>query len=510
MADISQINDNFVHSYLEHASQNSLMSLLAGDIKKIQFILKIAKDSFLTIDDESSRFEPNPLIYFNHIYPESTGDEIITKEDISSFFEIVSNIEEFFQLLRRGITTTSTDADLISYVCSVIPLGIKFIKLLYFFIFTNSIAFSSIIISGVSSRSFLFKISHSERKENEFYTIEGESKILFHGTSLVNLYSIMRNGIRTMSKSKYQTNGAAYGHGIYLTDVFSRALSYGSPGIRAINFQEQGIPICVLLFDCKKLNVKGGGFCFVQQEDEVILRCILLVEKANPVDIESSLISYAASQSSKYTPPQVYSLPKSLHSISSDFLTINDFGKEPSNGDRIIASVRFNKETEQLFQMIVAGDQTIIKANFLNPDDKHSPLLFLLMPDPDSDLGKDLKKYNIPGIKVALYFPTGSTKSFEYPNVPFKIRVVSPMFIDGTGRITKGGSLCADILYPEGWSPANRIEAILRNLIITISTEGSREGPGRIDPNRLGREYSYVNYLTSFGLTGGLHGYTAI
>lgn len=43
-----------------------------------------------------------------------------------------------------------------------------------------------------------------------------------------------------------------------------------------------------------------------------------------------------------------------------------------------------------------------------------------------------------------------------------------------------------------------------------MATEGSREGPGRVDPNRLGMYYSYEDYLRSFSQTAGFHGYTAI
>lgn len=536
MSDISQINNNFVHSYLDYASQNSLMALLAGDLKKIEFILRIAKDAFITLDSHSNRFEPNPLIYFRHIYPDDRGIETLTKEDIINFFRIVNNIQEFFAIIRRGITSAeSSDNDVIQHLCRSIPNGLKFIKLLYFFIFTNSIAFSSIRVEGIDSKCFLFKISHGEAKENEFYSIDGESKILFHGTSLINLYSIMRNGIKTMSGGKYQSNGAAYGNGIYLTDNFHTAIGYGttsnsryglgSTRLSSIKSKssvddsiDDGITsesTCILVFNCKRLNRQGGGFCYVQQENEVILRCIFLIDKTMALNddvVRDTLIAYATMQSSKYIPPQVYvPTPLSLSSlsISSDLIRINDLSREPRNGDRIIQTKRFIKENERLSALIVEGDQTIIKMNFLNPDDKHSPLLFLLFPDPDTDLGKDLKRYNIPGIKVALYFPAGTSVSEEYPNVPFKIRVISPKFIDGTGRVTKGGSLCADILYKEGWSPTNTIEKILRNLIVSIATEGSRNGPGRIDPNRLGEEYSYAAYLESFSQTAGFHGYTS-
>jgi len=41
------------------------------------------------------------------------------------------------------------------------------------------------------------------------------SEFLFHGSSQENWYSILRNGLRVLSNTKYMTAGAAYGAGIY-------------------------------------------------------------------------------------------------------------------------------------------------------------------------------------------------------------------------------------------------------------------------------------------------------
>ncbi len=41
------------------------------------------------------------------------------------------------------------------------------------------------------------------------------STFLFHGSSQENWYSILRNGLRVLSNTKYMTAGAAYGAGVY-------------------------------------------------------------------------------------------------------------------------------------------------------------------------------------------------------------------------------------------------------------------------------------------------------
>lgn len=54
------------------------------------------------------------------------------------------------------------------------------------------------------------------------------TNVLNHGSSLINWFSIHQTGIRTMSKSKYMSAGAAYGNGIYLSDNPSVSYSYST------------------------------------------------------------------------------------------------------------------------------------------------------------------------------------------------------------------------------------------------------------------------------------------
>jgi ubiquitin-conjugating enzyme E2 Q len=51
------------------------------------------------------------------------------------------------------------------------------------------------------------------------------SNFFFHGSSMENWYSILRNGLRNLSNSALMTAGAAYGAGIYASENY--ATSYG-------------------------------------------------------------------------------------------------------------------------------------------------------------------------------------------------------------------------------------------------------------------------------------------
>ncbi|CAE8694302.1 unnamed protein product [Polarella glacialis] len=52
------------------------------------------------------------------------------------------------------------------------------------------------------------------------------SKFAFHGSSLKNWYSIMRNGLQVLSNTEFMSSGALFGQGIYLAEGFSTARHY--------------------------------------------------------------------------------------------------------------------------------------------------------------------------------------------------------------------------------------------------------------------------------------------
>ncbi|CAM6108959.1 unnamed protein product [Calypogeia fissa] len=79
---------------------------------------------------------------------------------------------------------------------------------------------------------FQFVVIHdSPEKEaifNERRKMMNDSFFAFHGSNPGNWYSILRNGLRPMSNTKYMSTGAAYGQGIYLADNLGLSFSYAS------------------------------------------------------------------------------------------------------------------------------------------------------------------------------------------------------------------------------------------------------------------------------------------
>lgn len=78
---------------------------------------------------------------------------------------------------------------------------------------------------------------------NYSYEIESKFKkeyFLFHGSPMHSWYPIVKNGLKVMSGTEFQANGAAYGNGIYLSDQFSMSLGYSSRHHNNIYFNING------------------------------------------------------------------------------------------------------------------------------------------------------------------------------------------------------------------------------------------------------------------------------
>jgi hypothetical protein len=78
---------------------------------------------------------------------------------------------------------------------------------------------------------FVLKTGPMER-EARFQALKAESGSLFawHGSSWGNWHSIVRNGLKNFSNTKYMTAGAAFGQGIYFADDISTSLGYSMGG----------------------------------------------------------------------------------------------------------------------------------------------------------------------------------------------------------------------------------------------------------------------------------------
>jgi hypothetical protein len=86
---------------------------------------------------------------------------------------------------------------------------------------------STPIIPDIIEYQFKYNPIEERLKRIELKKNSTPTHYLFHGSDKGNWYSILKNGVKNMSNTKFQTHGAVLGAGIYCTTQLSIAMSYG-------------------------------------------------------------------------------------------------------------------------------------------------------------------------------------------------------------------------------------------------------------------------------------------
>ena len=139
----------------------------------------------------------------------------------------------------------------------------------------------------------IFNINYDAEKENSVQNLD--SSYLFHGSSIDCWYSIVKNGLKIMSGTKFQTNGAAYGNGIYFSDSFNFSSSYSSRGFihdkTATNINIKVISVFQIFDDISKIK-KTTNIFVVTDTNTIMLRALIVLKNNyNPTNLESSTIN---------------------------------------------------------------------------------------------------------------------------------------------------------------------------------------------------------------------------
>ncbi|OAA67215.1 Ubiquitin-conjugating enzyme/RWD-like protein [Niveomyces insectorum RCEF 264] len=126
-------------------------------------------------------------------------------------------------------------------------------------------------------------------------------------------------------------------------------------------------------------------------------------------------------------------------------------------------------------------------------------------------LAQDMAAHNITSIVFELRFGP------DYPFTPPLVRVVRPRFVPfaqgGGGHVTAGGSMCMELLTSTGWSPANKLDAVLLQVRLALcNTEPQSArlvarpgGPGKASPAQ--NDYGISEALSGYKRAVNLHGW---
>lgn len=119
-----------------------------------------------------------------------------------------------------------------------------------------------------NNETIFIHVNHSTKIENNF---DGKLSYLFHGSSIESWYPIIKNGLKVFSGTALQTNGAAYGAGVYLSDNFGMSLSYSNRSINSIYV----VGVFQLAEDIQKYK-KASNIYVVNDEKILLLRSLIV------------------------------------------------------------------------------------------------------------------------------------------------------------------------------------------------------------------------------------------
>ena len=536
----NEILETFKIDVINLVDENLISSIICGGVSlnKFQFILTIVCDC-----SSGDRFVPNPILYLSDYFDEGE----LTQSDINKFMEDVKS-STFNNILQRTlITNNGTDHEFVeelmehetSFSCSI---G-KFVPLLYFFI--SSSKFSSIPFIETDQVGF-YTLDNDVEKIQEFANIPGDKKMVFHGTNAYNMYSITRNGLKSMSGSSYMSTGSAYGNGIYCTTEFNMAFGYASTynyGSRHTILKSSEYQYVLVLL-IKRPNKKGPEI-YVQKNEDVMVCGVVRIKCQNGrylssieknkivhncnrlIDGITNLEEFERIARLRADEAEMkYNMSNLKVSDDPDLEEENDSKEDlihfpmtdsPQNSETLLNKKRFTKEMKMIldFKSLEAEDDTIKMIKQVNfnkqksdgTPDYTSPLLIKFVPPDDTPLYADMQEKSIEGIVLGVHFPS------DYPISPPIVRVVYPHFKPHTGRVTSGGSICADILYSGvGWSPAMTLTRVIITIMSILPNEGQAtqgehvDSRGRLsETGNIHQPYTYTEYLSGYQIAKNFH-----
>lgn len=125
----------------------------------------------------------------------------------------------------------------------------------------------------------VFTVDHSIEKQ-KLFNDSTNMVHMFHGSSVSNWYSIMRNGLKNLSGTKLMTNGQAYGPGIYLSPFIATASEYCKK-----EYDKTIIGVVQVLNSEKYM--KNSSVYVVPQESDVLLKYLVVISTMNRTDMNN-------------------------------------------------------------------------------------------------------------------------------------------------------------------------------------------------------------------------------
>lgn len=409
-------------------------------------------------------------------------------------------------------------------------------------------------VSGDANIQEYLIYNHEAVQEAKFQELKKKhgSVFTFHGSSIENWYSILRNGPRNLSNTKMMTAGAAYGQGVYSARQFATASGYCS--YRYYGAQTDGLGTatswkhsivkqkCVIgILEIIKIAgySKSGDYDITvcPEDSHIMLRYVWVWSQgtsfasAGKTSKDLGFDTHYYAQIEKVNEEKLNerkhrlkdAIERSKKRMEEQKIMQEKLEVQLKERDKEEEIKKYDDKIEKLESKFIGkGSVTATKRilkeykhfqtnadlenfeiKFKNGDNFYvwTLVLDILKFELTEELKEDFEyskaqQKKDPTLEFEITFPS------SFPFDPPFIRVVKPIFMFHTGHVTIGGSLCMESLTPSGWSSVRSIEGLFVEILSIIL-----QGGARVDKSRLGHCYSYDEARAAFERVARHHGW---
>lgn len=334
----------------------------------------------------------------------------------------------------------------------------------------------------------------------------------FHGSPIENWYSILRNGIRSLSNTHLMTTGAARGAGVYTGDNINMSLNYCKLGSLSggvwpsSKFKSAGCIAIVEIIDNQPEYKSHTDMYVVKNDRDLILRYLLIIQSqhansinfsANALNLQNHLKEFEESHFQSQNAIKRRRIESAIRKAKKlceseevqkeRWRTIEEEEKKDTQLDQKLeqladkfsghGSAMANKRILQEYKYFIKSKECKGLGVEFSEENMY---IWLVTIDPTQwDLSKalteDLANYSAKAKQAGnIIFEVRFDSNFPY-SPPF-VRLVRPRFAFHTGHVTIGGSICMESLTPSGWIPVRTVESIFIEILYNMI-----EGEARLD-----------------------------
>lgn len=326
-------------------------------------------------------------------------------------------------------------------------------------------------VPSVSDNITIYKVEYNDRKTSQkFDTLldKEQSNIGWHGSNILNWYSILYNGLVAGSKKAGTVaNGSAYGEGIYISNTLNYSITYSNNRFVGKSKHQPNIILGLFQLDGGLDKYKKASKIYVVPDSNLLcMRYLIVGTYANISKNIQKLDTYFINSHTQTKKEEKKVVQKKGNGrIMKEIKMMSRYNDGPVDDNGLTLEFNIVEEQINIWRCKLAAD------NFTDCKDLYS----------------DLQKYNISNVEFEILLPE------RYPFEPPFIRLVTPRFAFLSGHITRGGSICMELLTKQGWTSSISVDKVL-----LMIKQNMMDGGARIDPKLIGKVYGYQEAVEAY------------